>query len=515
MRRGITGRIGTNRAITIRIAGVTLTSAAIAVAAIGGATAAQASNGHHQWAVVGPTTTSTGNNTPLDLADTESVIGADTSWANGDSGQGIDVAVLDSGVTPVQGLNTPNKVVYGPDLSFDSQDPSTAYLDGFGHGTAMAGLIAGDDGTPGGFEGVAPDARIVSVKVGASNGAVDVSQIIAGIDWVTQHAQSNGLNIRVLNLSLGTDSLQPYQLDPLAHAAEVAWRHGIVVVAAAGNDGADATSLSDPATDPYLIAVGASDSNGTLNPSDDVVADFSSVGNAARHPDLVAPGAYITSLLDPGSYLATTYPAAQIGTRFFRGSGTSQATALTSGAVADLLSSNPNLTPDQLKAALVKSAQSIGTSSKYAVGAGLLDIPGAEKQNASKKPQAFLPSLGIGSLEAARGDAHVSDGGVELTGEQDIFGNPWNARTPLLEELGRSWSAGNWNGGTWTGTDFTPTTFDGSSWYGSTWSGSTWSGSTWSGSSWYGSTWSGSTWSGSTWSGSSWYGSSWYGDTWS
>jgi serine protease AprX len=516
MRRGVTWGTYISRKSSVRITGVLATSAAIAVSALAGAPAAHAdAGGQHQWMVVGPTTTSTTTNTPLDLADTEQVIGADASWAQGDTGQGIDVAVLDSGVTPVQGLNTPNKVIYGPDLSFDSQDPSTAYLDGFGHGTAMAGLIAGNDGTPGGFEGVAPDARIVSVKVGASNGAVDVSQIIAGIDWVTQHAQSNGLNIRVLNLSLGTDSLQPYQLDPLAHAAEVAWRHGIVVVAAAGNEGASAPSVSDPATDPYLIAVGASDSNGTVSPSDDVVTNFSSVGNAIRHPDLVAPGAYIVSLRDPGSYLDDAYPGAEIGTRYFRGSGTSQAAALTSGAVADLLSSNPSLTPDQVKAMLTKSAQSIATNSKDAVGSGLLDIPAAEAENVPHKTQTFLPSLGLGSLEAARGDAHVTNNGVTLTGEQDIFGDPWNARTPIAEEFDRAWNGGDWNGGTWTGSGFSPTTFDGSTWSGSTWSGSTWSGSTWSGSSWFGSTWSGSTWSGSTWSGSTWSGSTWSGSTWS
>jgi serine protease AprX len=479
MGRGVTWGVHLDRKCSVRIVSMAAASAAVAVTIFGAAPAAHADSGpaggssgsnssgdgsgdgSGQVVVVGPATDSpSATNAPLGLADTERVIGADKSWAQGDTGQGVDVAVLDSGVTPVQGLNTPNKVIYGPDLSFDSQNPSTAYLDGFGHGTAMAGLIAGNDGTSGGFQGVAPGARIVSVKVGASNGAVDVSQIIAGIDWVTQHAQSNGLNIRVLNLSLGTDSLQPYQLDPLAHAAEVAWRHGIVVVAAVGNQGSAAASVSDPATDPYLIAVGASDSNGTLNPSDDVVTDFSSVGDSSRHADLVAPGAYIVSLRDPGSYLDNTYPGARIGDRYFRGSGTSQATALTSGAVADLLSANPNLTPDQVKTMLTKSAQSIATNSKNAVGAGLLDISDAESENVPHKIQIFAPSLGLGSLEAARGDAHISIGDATLTGEQDIFGNPWRNRIALAEELNRGWDGGNYNGATWSG---------------ATWSGSTWS----------------------------------------
>src|SRR4051812_19836207 len=171
--------------------------------------------------------------TPLPtLSDVERVIGAPKAWDEGATGRGVDVAVIDTGVTPVQGLDGPNKVVYGPDLSFDSQDPAKAYLDGYGHGTAMAGIIAGDDGTVTGFHGIAPDSRVVSVKVGASNGAVDVSQIIAGIDWVVEHAHDPGFNIRVLSIALGTDSPQSWSVDPLAHAAEVAWRNGIVVVAA-------------------------------------------------------------------------------------------------------------------------------------------------------------------------------------------------------------------------------------------------------------------------------------------
>src|SRR4051794_10856934 len=111
-----------------------------------------------------------------DLTSVEQVIGTGQAWVAGGTGQGVDVAVVDTGVTPVPGLNAPNKVVYGPDLSFDSQNPSLAYLDGYGHGTAMAGIIAGNDGVGlAGYSGVAPNSRIVSVKVGASNGATDVS----------------------------------------------------------------------------------------------------------------------------------------------------------------------------------------------------------------------------------------------------------------------------------------------------------------------------------------------------
>ena len=196
------------------------------------------------------------------------------SWARrrpgpaGYTGAGVDVAVIDTGVAPVPGLDTPGKVVTGPDLSFDAPGAATPGLDAFGHGTFMAGLIAGRDAgatasaagcttclNSSGYSdttkyvGIAPDARIVNVKVGAADGAADVTQVIAAIDWVTQHAHDPGMNIRVINLSYGTDSTQAYTIDPLAQAAEQAWKHGIVVVAAAGNDGKTSTrTLADPAT---------------------------------------------------------------------------------------------------------------------------------------------------------------------------------------------------------------------------------------------------------------------------
>ena len=424
-----------------------------------------------------------------DLASVESVIAAPQAWQANATGKGVDVALVDTGVTPVDGLNAPDKLVYGPDLSFDSQSPATAYVDNYGHGTAMAGLIAGNDGTSGGFRGVAPDARIVSVKVGAKNGETDVSQIIAGIDWVVQHAHDPGLNIRVLNLSLGTSSTQPYTVDPLAQAAENAWRHGIVVVVSAGNDGTSSLSVADPATDPNLIVVGAADPNGTVTSADDTVPTFSSRGTGVRHPDLVAPGAYVMSLLSPGSTLASSFPGAVFG-RYLRGSGTSHAAAIVSGAVADLLSVRPDLSPAQVKGALTSSSVAIATRNPNFVGAGEVDVAAALTANAVPTPQPFAPATGTGSLEAARGNSHVAIDGVALTGERDIFGRTWAPSVMVpAEQAGSAWDGGVYNGATWSG---------------ATWSGATWSGATWSGATWSGATWSGATWSGATWSSAQW-----------
>ncbi|MBA2312485.1 MAG: S8 family serine peptidase, partial [Actinobacteria bacterium] len=214
------------------------------------------------------------------LLNTRTSIGADYLLHRGLTGKGVDIALIDSGVVPVNGLTSAAKVIEGPDLSFESQAESLRHLDTYGHGTHMAGIIAGkDDGAAAGgkkekaFMGIAPDARLVSVKVASATGATDVSQVLAAIDWVVQHRRDNGMNVRVLNLSFGTDGTQDYTVDPLTYAAEVAWRKGIVVVAAGGNAGYGSPQLNNPAYDPYLLAVGADDANGTLSTADDVVPD--------------------------------------------------------------------------------------------------------------------------------------------------------------------------------------------------------------------------------------------------
>jgi hypothetical protein len=428
-------------------------------------------------------------------------------WQNGFTGKGIDVALIDSGVAPVEGLTT--RVINGPDLSFESQAPNLTNVDTYGHGTHMAALIAGrDSAIPLGkededvakyFVGAAPGARIVSLKVAASDGATDVSQVIAAIDWVVQHRNSDDLNIRVLNLSFGTDGIQSYQLDPLAYAAEVAWLHGIVVVVSAGNAGFGTPKLNDPAYDPFVIAVGADDTKGTDDPKDDVIPSWESRGDSSRHPDLVAPGKSIVSLRDPGSYVDDANPAARVGaSRFFKGSGSSQAAAIVSGAVATLLQEHPTLTPDQVKALLVSTASALPNADPVAQGAGLINMHkarGAKVPTVAGSAQDWARSAGTGSLQAARGSVQVEDGSVVLQGEQDVFGDQWNGTTWATDSWsGRTWSGGQWEGRTWSG----------DCWCGSSWSGRTWSGNTWDGSSWSGRTWSGRTWSGRTWTSGGW-----------
>jgi serine protease AprX len=444
------------------------------------------------------------------MALTAQYLGATAWWNAGYTGKGVDVAVIDTGVSPVAGLDAPGKVVYGPDLSLESQAPNLTNYDTYGHGTFMAGLIAGNDTD---YRGIAPDARIVSLKVATADGGADVTQVIAAIDWAVQHAHDPGFNIRVISLSYGTNSTQAYGIDPLAYATEQAWKHGIVVVAAAGNTGyqrgAGAPGLADPAYDPYVIAVGASDALGTMKVGDDDVASFSAssagCGSLCKNPDFVAPGAHLQGLRVPNSYIDANHPEGLLDARYFRGSGTSEATAVVAGAAALVLQRFPSITPDMVKRYVVSTAVKLGGFDSQAQGAGEMRLGEMFKKNPPAYQQKFTPGTGAGTLEAARGTDRISRDGLALTGERDIFGTAVDTQAlATLEASGSSWSGGAWNGSSWSG----------SSWSGSSWSGSSWSGSSWSGSSWSGSGWSGSSWSGSSWSGSSWSGDAWATDLW-
>lgn len=442
------------------------------------------------------------------------------AWKAGYTGKGVDVALIDSGVARVPGLTSGN-VVDGPDLSFESQYPDVRYRDTFGHGTHMASIIAGRDaaGTPAqyaastGFTGIAPDARIVNLKVAASDGSADVSQVIAAIGWVTQHAHDNGLNIRVLNLSYGTDSTQSSALDPLAYAVEQAWRRGIVVVVAAGNDGTSRQELADPAADPYVIAVGAEDPKNTAAASDDLVPAFAQRGTTTRHVDVVAPGVHILGLRVPNSYVDQNNAAGRVGTRFIRGSGTSQATAIISGVAALLAQKYPTATPDQIKWLITAKANPFPLAKSIWQGTGLVDVHQALGLRPADAPvQQFAAATGTGTLEGARGGGHVAINGAALTGESDIFGRPWNAASWAgAVAANTSWSGGSFNGSTWTGTGWDQT---GGGWAPSTWTGADWTGGSWSSRSWVSRSWVADGWDSRSWVTGSWYSRSWVSDGW-
>jgi serine protease AprX len=459
------------------------------------------------------------------LKDVAYTINADNFWSSGYRGDGVDIAVIDTGISPVEGLDRSARVINGPDLSFESQNPEFMYLDSNGHGTHMAGIIAAyDRGDDVSLKGIAYESRVVNVKVGAYDGSVDVSQTIAAIDWVVQHKNDNGMNIRVLNLSYGTDSLQDPSVDPLSFAVEQAWKAGIVVVVAGGNDGGY-VPLNNPATNPYVIAVGATDIKGDRYWSNDEVASFSNCG-VGRTVDVVAPGKSIQSLWVPNSSADIDHPEGRSTLRadddrwdLFKGSGTSQAAAVVSGAVALIIDQRPDITPDQVKHLLIDSARPVSGAADCQ-GAGQIDLGAAKYDatpSAAEASQNHEEATGLGSLDEARGTHVVGvDGTDDLQGEEDIFGQDWNALDWVTAFLnGTSWSSGEWNGTSWSGTSWSGTSWSGTSWSGTSWSGTSWSGTSWSGTSWSNQFWNGTSWSGTSWSGTSWSGTSWSGGSWS
>jgi serine protease AprX len=414
------------------------------------------------------------------LSDVRQAIGADQSGA---TGSGVDVAVIDTGMVPVPALAGQGKVMNGPDFSDQSRDRDLAHLDTYGHGTHVAGIIAGDDPASG-FQGVAPGARLVNVKAAGADGSTSLSAIVASVGWVIAHRNDNGLHVRVLNLSFGTPPSR-YQSDLLAYAVEQAWKAGIVVVVSAGNEGEKHHGLTSPAYDPFILSIGADDLSGTPAVGDDVVPSWSSRG-FRRNPDLVAPGRSIASLRDPNSALDLAHPEARVGDDLLKGSGTSQAAAVVSGAVALVLERRPDLTPDQVKAIIKSSADPLSGPGPDAQGAGRLNVMRALAA-ASPAPasvvQPFQPA-------AVRGIVAKLVAGLSKGRQADVG--------PVGPD-GSSWGAGKWGGSSWGG----------AKWGGSSWGGSSWGGSSWGGSSWGGSSWGGSSWGGSSWGGSSWGGSSW------
>ena len=343
------------------------------------------------------------------------------AWSKNLTGSGIGVAVIDSGITAGRDFTLANgtgsRIVYNQNFA---GGPNTA-SDLYGHGTHVAGILAGNGMNSRGanfrkrFIGIADNASLINLRVLDQNGAGRDSAVIAAIEKAI--SLESKYNIRVINLSLGRAVYESYQLDPLCQAVEAAWKAGIVVVIAAGNEGRNDSAHTDgygtiaaPGNDPFAITVGAMKPMGTPTRADDLIASYSSKGPTLLDhivkPDIVAPGNLMISVLasssatlvkaSPKNVVAvSSYTANGKSTAsYFTLSGTSMATPVVSGAVALLLQKNGSLTPDQVKARLMKSAYKTFPRSStakdpttgksytsqydiFTVGAGYLDIQAA------------------------------------------------------------------------------------------------------------------------------------------
>ena len=288
-------------------------------------------------------------------------------WKFGVTGRGVGVAVIDTGIDGAlpdfaSANGNHSRVIVS---AVDNAKATTAG-DGYGHGTDVAGIIAGNgDSRPasdplhGRYVGVAPNANLISIKVADESGTATTLDAIYGLQFAVDHQAD--YNIRVVNLSFRSTSAGSYTTDPVDAAVEQAWFHGITVVAAAGNLGtaSDAVSYA-PGNDPYVITVGAVDNQGTRSTWDDVQASWSSRGQTQdgfMKPDVEAPGAHIVTTLSPGSSFASACSTCVIGGAYFQLSGTSLAAPMVSGVAADLLAAHPSWTPAMVKGAIVNTAQ--------------------------------------------------------------------------------------------------------------------------------------------------------------
>jgi serine protease AprX len=414
------------------------------------------------------------------------VVKADAAWNRGVTGSGVTVAVLDTGVA----ANLPDlagRLVQVPD-DLSGQVRPCKNLSGeldcndrYGHGTFIAGLVAGNGASSGGkWKGVAPGARVLSVKTAGADGSADVSNILAAIQWVVSF--KDRYNIRVLNLSLGTDSRQDWRVDPLNYAVERAWAAGMTVVVAASNEGPAPGTITKPADDPWVITVGATDDRGTAGVSDDLLPDFSGRGPTAHglaKPDVVAPGAHVISLRAPGSTIDTQFPNYVDGS-YRQGSGTSMATGVVSGAVALMLQANPGFTPDRVKYALEATARDAASNDPMAVGSGLVDANAAAfSAPAGTANQGLARSNGQGSLALSRGSVQVKTNDLIGSVLGPVLGATLTAQLLL-------WNPGGYTGAMWVPSDWYLSTWELYRWNRVSWYGNDWPGYKWRGSSWYG-----------------------------
>jgi serine protease AprX len=381
------------------------------------------------------------------------------------AGRGVGVGVLDTGIAANGDLA--GRVVASADLSGE-----WSFSDSYGHGTFMAGLIAGG-GQGGGPAGVAPGAELVDLKVAGADGATTLGQVLAAMQLAD--AARDRFNLRVLNVSLGAPADDPATA-PLTEAAERLWADGITVVAAAGNDGG---GVDAPGLDPYVLTVGAVDAAGPGGFGGDVPA-WSSRGPdfAGRaKPDLVASGVGLVGLRAPGSTIDLANPAARVGDRYFRGSGSSMSTAVVAGAAAVVAAAHPGWGPDRIKAALTGTAAPLGRPAPPGSGAGALDLGAALASDTAGTANGDLFPLRTVGPAGAPADPQDLDGLDWRAG--DGGGLRWSpAPHPPGPTAGagdpEAWTAHPWLSGRWAADTAAARSWAAQQWLARVWAARRW-----------------------------------------
>jgi serine protease AprX len=382
-----------------------------------------------------------------DLTMLQNNVDPNTGEVVGPAPQAPGIAIVDSGVQARSDFGS--RLVASVNLCSLCTDGSG---DAEGHGTMVAGVAAGS----GTYAGAARNAPIVSIRTANADGQSRTSDVIAAADWILQNAQQ--YNIRVANFSLAGASDTSIRVDPLDKAVEALWLHGIVVVAAAGNHGQAGGPVSmsyAPGNDPFVITVGATDQSGTSDPSDDTIPYWSAHGTTMdgfTKPDVSAPGRYMIAPAPMDGTIAKTVPDRIVAPGYMWMSGTSFATPVVSAAAAQILARHPSFTPDQVKGALMLTANWLPNDTSYAGGVGEIDAGVAASIDNPPNPNVGL---------------------YKFVGHDAVAGPSFDAASwAEYLQSGASWAQASWSDASWAEASWNEASWAEASWNEASWSSS-------------------------------------------
>ena len=410
--------------------------------------------------------------TPLELW--PQVVRADELWPTGGSAgpRPPAIAIVDSGVADAPDF----------DRRIEARTSTTSFSSGssasddYGHGTMVASIAAGASSS---YPGVAPTAKIIAVRAVDGEGRSRIADVLEAADWIYKHRISKGIG--VVNFSIRSTHPNWGLYDPINLAVERLWLTGTVVVASAGNTGAE-RMLYAPASDPFVITVGATDTAGTVSAADDFDAPWSSRGHTAEgfaKPELAAPGRHIVAAVPPRSLLARTFPDRIVAPGYMWMSGTSFAAPIVSGAAAQILARHPRWSPDQVKGALMLTARTLPHAAPLSTGVGEIDVAAAAALRDAPNPNENL-------YDFVRTDP---------TGRPYFDASAWNAH--VLADA--TWTSATWTSATWTSATWTSATWTSAAWAAAAHADATWTSATWTSATWTSATWTSATWTSATW----------------
>ena len=376
------------------------------------------------------------------------------------------IAIVDSGVDPSRAADFGARIVQSVDFTGERRP----FTDLLGHGTLVAGIAAGAAPQA---RGAAPSAPIISLRVVHSDSTSTVADVLQAADWIDANRVRYGIG--VANFSLASAFPDYAAADPIDAAVERLWLDGVVVVAAAGNNGPGRMFYA-PADDPLVITVGASDIADTVDRSDDGAAPWTSYGATPEgfaKPEVGAPGRWMIGPLANRSVFASAFASHVVAPGYLWLSGTSFAAPVVSGIAAELLALHPGWTPDQVKGALMVSATPAPAAPQFSLGVGEVDGAAAAAVASPPNPNSGLDAL----LTSGRSGPTVDWSAWQSTVSTDA-----------------SWAEASWAEASWAEASWAEATWAAASWAEASWAEASWAQASWAEASWTQASWAQASW---------------------